>query len=261
MLPTLVLGTDSRAGMFVAPAERAPVIHRAFSPARAVHLARLTLLAVFRSREGVPMTHRRSTLRRSAAALVAALCLSLVAAGCSDDSEPEADAEPTPSETSSTSSIPSPSATQTSEEPDPEPTPPTLPTAAEGSGDKAARAFVRHWVRMVNYAMKTGDVAPLDALHASYCGGCEGGVEQVRQDWSDGKSLVGGKYRIVKLQSVESTEQKVHVVGLVVRSTPQKVLDRKGKVVAKAPSALTGFRLYMRRDGGSWVVGALEGRQ
>lgn len=204
------------------------------------------------------MTHRRSALRRSAVALVAALCLSVVAAGCSDDSEPEADPEPTPSETSSTSSSPSPSETQTSEEPDPEPTPPTLPTAAEGSGDKAARAFARYWLSMVNYAEHTGDVQPLDELHASYCGACDGGVAQVRDDWSEGKSLVGGSYRIVHVRSLASTQKKVHVVSIATKAGKQKVVGPDGNPLEIRKAGLTAFKLFLRRDDGVWHVGALE---
>ena len=71
----------------------------------------------------------------------AALAGSLVS-GCTSSAEPS----PLPPTPSSSSAAPSPS-----------PTPPSLPPEAEGTSPKAAKAFVRHWVDTINYAMSTGD--------------------------------------------------------------------------------------------------------
>lgn len=190
-------------------------------------------------------------VRRGVAVAVAVALMALV--GCGDD-DTEAKPDPTPTITSSPSASPSASEAVT---PKP-PVLPTMPAAARGSGDEAARAFARYWIAMVNYAQSTGDTEPLSALHADYCSGCSAGVEQVKKDWSKGKSIVGGRYKILKLNSLESKEPVVHVVAISTKQGRLKLFGPAGHLINNVNPGLTGFRVYLRRDNGGWVVGAAE---
>ncbi|KQY55468.1 MULTISPECIES: DUF6318 family protein [unclassified Nocardioides] len=185
--------------------------------------------------------------------VAAALCLPLLALSACSDDEPNAKDEPSPSVTMPSSS------TSPSESTTPVPiTAPTMPAAAEGSGDKAAQAFARYWVAMVNYAQETGDTEPLKALHSEKCTPCSSGVEAVDEGYANGKSMVGGQYKITSLKAVDTDQPSVRMIGLVVHATRQKKLDRQGRVLSSTPPGYRGFRLYLRKYSGEWAVGWLE---
>lgn len=97
------------------------------------------------------------------AGLVAALCV-----GCSSETAPVP--APLPSTSSQHQTTPTPTPTPT---PAPTATPPPMPEAARGTGKPAMRAFVRHYVSVINFAEKTGNVAGIRALSAPSCGDCE----------------------------------------------------------------------------------------
>lgn len=178
----------------------------------------------------------------------------LLVAGCSDD-DAKADGEPTSSATSDSSS-PSPTESTTPDEP----TVPELPAAANGSGDKAARAFARYWLKMLDYAQQTGDADSLEALHSKECAGCAAGVMSLRQAFAKGGYVRGGSQRISHLNSVNSNQPGVHVVGIVAKRTRLTQFDQDGEVVGHEKAGLSAYRLYLTRQDGAWVVGALEGR-
>ncbi|WP_067434854.1 DUF6318 family protein [Nocardioides jensenii] len=182
------------------------------------------------------------------------VCLPLLLVSACTDDDAGADPDPSPSSASQSPSN-SPSATPTVEDP----VPPTLPAAAQGSDDKAARAFARYWIAMVNYAQSTGDTLQLAALHDDGCDACTAGVAAVDEGFAKGGSMVGGRYTIRSVQSVDSNQAGVRLVGVLVRATRQRTLNRRGEVTSTARPGLRAFRLFLRKDGaGEWTVGWLE---
>src|SRR3954453_8966531 len=95
--------------------------------------------------------HRATTRYAVAVALAAAFL-----AGCSD--------APRPSPVKAQSAPPSP--TVSSSPAAPGDRPPTMPTAARGTGEEAAKAFVRYWVEALNHATRTGETRALKGLAA-----------------------------------------------------------------------------------------------
>ncbi len=74
-------------------------------------------------------------MRHLVAAAVAALLLPTLG-GCAGDEAPEASPATSASSTSTSAAVP------------------TLPAAATGTGPKAAEAFVRHYVDLINHATR-----------------------------------------------------------------------------------------------------------
>ncbi len=92
------------------------------------------------SRTGAPARHR--------AGLAARVCLGVtlsaaVLAGCQSNPKP-------PPLDDAAASSPPPTASTTKPAP-------TLPAEAKGTSEAAAKAFVRHYIALINYAMATGD--------------------------------------------------------------------------------------------------------
>ena len=88
-----------------------------------------------------------------------------VATGCQSDNAPVPAPAPTKSTTLESPTPESPTRSPT-------PTPPALPDEAKGSGRGAAKAFVLHFIDLVNYAGTTGDVAALRRAAGQGCQSC-----------------------------------------------------------------------------------------
>lgn len=113
----------------------------------------------------------------------------MVLAGC------QSNPEPPPLESASGS--PSPSATES-----PTPAAPTLPAEAKGTSEAAAKAFVRHWIEVLNYAMATGDTAPLSALSDPDCSSCAAVVERIESVYESDGSIVSNGWHVRSIQAV-----------------------------------------------------------
>jgi len=133
----------------------------------------------------------RGLRRRAVAAMVVGGLVGGVVGGCSDESDGDVVATPvtpaSPTPTPSTTSTPSPTEPSGSDSPDP--VEPSLPAAAEGDSVRSAKAFVRHYIELLNYAMTTGDTGRLREA-ADGCGGCDAYAELYEDDYAD-----GGYYR------------------------------------------------------------------
>ncbi|RYZ14550.1 MAG: hypothetical protein EOO70_07575 [Myxococcaceae bacterium] len=124
-------------------------------------------------------THHRTTPRRLAAAAITLTAL-LGLAACGEEL-----IEPKPLETLSSSPTPTPTT----------PAAPELPDAATKPGAKGAEAFVRHYVRLINFAQRTGDTSALESASALQCESCSKGVKYVRDIYEAGGSISGGEMR------------------------------------------------------------------
>lgn len=157
----------------------------------------------------------RSVPRR-ASLLAAALLLGAGAvAGCQSNPKPP----PLDSTAKSISPSPTPSPTQAA---------PTLPADAKGTSKAAAKAFVRHYISLVNHAATTGDTAALRAASDPRCASCNAVIERVESVYSAGGSIAGDGWRVVSLTAVPAQPpQRPRLdVGLIM--SPQKVVARKG---------------------------------
>jgi hypothetical protein len=115
-----------------------------------------------------------------------AACALLITAGCDGDSDQSA---PTPRGESSPSAEPSTPATPRG------PAEPTLPAKAEGNSPQAAKAFVEHYVELLNFAFLTGDISALRKASSSDCSGCRDYVSFIRDLYASVDSMlerVGG---------------------------------------------------------------------
>lgn len=130
-------------------------------------------------------------MRRISTTLIGLALLALSACSGSADPSPPA---PSPSATTQT---PTPT-------PSPSPTPPTMPDAARAHTKAGAKAFVRHFWDVVDYAQQSGETAPVNALTLPGCGGCEGGVRGIDRVYDAGGTIRGG----------QTTTKKFHIEWL-----------------------------------------------
>lgn len=127
--------------------------------------------------------------------VVVVACVAVLASGCEGES---GDTLPPPVTESSSTVRPSDPTTPAG------PVEPTLPAAAEGTSRAAAEAFVRYYIKVLNYSMVTGETFALKAASAKTCEGCLTYVDTIRKmynrggfyrskDWVIGDVLLSGK--------------------------------------------------------------------
>ena len=176
-------------------------------------------------------------------------------AGCTSDAAPVPAPRPSLSTplTSGSPTGPSASPTPTPRE-TPTETPPPMPAAAKGDGRAAAKAFVRYYIDLINYAGRTGDVRRLKARSGTDCLSCmelvrlfsmtysQGGYFHTR-GWTPGVLFVSpGRTSTDWVGALEVIE---HRVEWQTSSTAPET---------SSPNSKLNLRLEFRVDDGQWSV-------
>lgn len=189
----------------------------------------------------------RSIRRRAA---LGGLILVLAGTSTACQSNPE----PPPIEAAPATSEPSPS-------PTPSDAPPTMPAAAKGRSEAAAKAFVRHYVDAVNFAMRTGNTEPLAALRDASCTTCKAIEDRVDEVYGAGGRLEGNGWSIRSLTYVKNAGTGRTLVAAGIDIAPQVTFEQSGASPSHSPQSRGNldFRLIMTPAG--WRVSALEATQ
>jgi hypothetical protein len=133
-------------------------------------------------------------------------------------------------------------------------TPPELPRAATGTDRAAAKAFVRHYIDLVNHAMATGDVAPVVEASGQACESCEAVVDRVQEVYEQGGSIESQGWKITVISPVPGQPKLSPMFDLGLRLTPQRVfVDATAEPRRFDGGKLPATFLLTRHDGG-WVV-------
>jgi Family of unknown function (DUF6318) len=181
--------------------------------------------------------------RALAAAAVLAFALSPVLAGCTDDDGQS----PTP-----TDSSPPPSGHTTtpgSTTSDPADEPPVLPDAAKAQTTAGAKAFVRYYADVLNYAWLNLDPKRLDDISADGCKVCNAIVQSIDKAAKEGGYQHGGQWTVTKTTDIpDSFEDRVSIItaiSIAQGSWRQTASDRVRRI---APSNVTDQFLVIWTD-------------
>jgi len=195
----------------------------------------------------------RTTVKR----LSVAVAVACVLVSCSADAGPRTAPSPT------TSPSPSPTTPSTSEptrEPTNKPTGPSepeLPAAAKAPGTEGAGAFVRYYIKLLNYASQTGDIKPMRSA-ASECNGCRKYEELFSKTYSRGGSFTGNLWSPFAVSVVP--EGRKYVVLTLVKAARGKYSPHAGAKMRPLRPDRYSLRFAVERDGGAWLVSSLEGQ-
>lgn len=176
---------------------------------------------------------------------VAVLTVATALTGC------QSNPEPPPLETA-----PSPSPSPTSTEPTSEPAP-TMPAEAEGTSRAAAKAFVRHWIAVLNYAGPSGDASALRAISTSDCAACGGIADFIEEVHEAGGTIEGEGWRPKRITVVSSTQQQV-VLDVLTEVSEQKVQSAASAEATTFPGGERIKTFWLSRRNGAWVLARLD---
>lgn len=185
-----------------------------------------------------------SVPRRVSVAVALALGV-LVAAGC------QSNPKPPPLETASKSTSPSPSASPTEAAP-------TLPPEAMGTSEAAAKAFVRHWVEVLNYAGPAGDTEALRRLSAPDCAACTAIAKFIEEVKGAGGDIQGEGWTVRSAEVVSKRSGRTAVLDVQTVVHEQHVRTSR---TADMKTFRGGKRLktfWLRAQGSSWIVTRLD---
>jgi poly(3-hydroxybutyrate) depolymerase len=135
----------------------------------------------------------------------------------------------------------------------PTPTQPPIPGEARGLSTISAKAFIRYWIQVFNYAASTGDTSPLRAISAHQCHSCANLAEKIENTYSAGGHTEGSGWSVEDQRFKTSSD-----IRAVIRAAP---LDVWASATAqpehfKGGPRRTKFGLLVH-DGG-WIMGSLE---
>ncbi|MFT4287470.1 DUF6318 family protein [Nocardioides sp.] len=183
-------------------------------------------------------------------AVVATGSLTLPSA-CSSGGSEAADPPPstTPATTPSTSAPP-PSPTPTG------PTPPVMPEAAKSHDEAGAKAFVRYFWAVVDYAQSTGDTDAIGRESVQGCAGCENGISAIRRVYDKHGQILGGDGEVSELSVTwrNSPGLTVAVVTFTLTLQPQQVNYPDDSQDWQSDGGTFQRVLELLADDGAWKV-------
>lgn len=202
---------------------------------------------------------RRRGERLAGVAVGMLLCVPLVACSADGDDDPADSGLPSKHETTAPTTEPSPTPTAT-EPSDPSASPaPSIPGAARKPGRAGAKAFVRFYVELENYARHTGDVAPLRTYSHPQCGGCNYFLRYYRGLYDRGGWIKGGDRTITTFDRVVPAtaphDMYVRISGRTESGTYRK---RQGSSASTGHGERFTLLFWLVREPHGWRVSRLD---
>jgi hypothetical protein len=183
--------------------------------------------------------------RRAATVAVLLLGISGLLQAC------QSNPEPPPLETAA-SSPPAPPTSSPTE------AAPTLPAAAKGRSEAAAKAFVRHYFTTLNYAMNTGTIQPLEALSDKRCESCSAIARNIESTYAAGGHIESRGWLLNSISPVPRQPVRRPIFDLGVRMTTETVTRKAGEKARKFEGGKQPMTIHLLDSGGSWRVLRLD---
>jgi hypothetical protein len=186
--------------------------------------------------------------RALAAAAVLAFALSPALAGCTDDDGQP----PTP-----TDSSPPPSGHTTtpgSTTSDPADEPPVLPDAAKAQTTAGAKAFVRYYADVLNYAWAQGSPEELRQISARSCETCGNLSEFIQKVSEAGGFQHGGEWVVESVGAVPGQPVKNPTVLPLVRVEPGEWKRREAGNLMQIKRHKVNLQIELLWQRGAWMI-------
>jgi hypothetical protein len=130
--------------------------------------------------------------------------------------------------------------------------PPTLPAAAKRNDETGAANFVNYWVKVSNYAARTGDLELLRSLSASDCVGCNRYIDLYEKTYEAGGYFRRGDRRLEAVQ-VQSDQSGTYVTADLL-AAPGLYRNSSELPEKSSPADRTRVTFLAQRRGSSWIM-------
>jgi hypothetical protein len=129
-----------------------------------------------------------------------------------------------------------------------------MPAEAKGTGAKAAKAFARYFVQVINHAMATGDIGPLRAASSRRCHSCTAVEQRVESVYSAGGHFEGDGWHIRSIQMVPDQPARAPILDVGLALSPQTVVKRAAAKAEHFPGGRLPATFWLKRHRGQWLV-------
>ena len=180
-------------------------------------------------------------LRGGSAALVCSVLVTTLAS-CDSAADGEPTPAPVPSTTTATTSAP------------PSPSAPTMPADAQGTSAKAAKAFVRFYIALINHAMATGETTELRAASADGCESCNAVIGRVEDVYAQGGHIKSKGWAVRSIQLVPGTAGAHPSLDIGLRLSPQRVYKAPDAAPERFPGGRLPITIGLEQIGSRWQV-------
>ncbi|MGH3482763.1 MAG: DUF6318 family protein [Nocardioidaceae bacterium] len=197
------------------------------------------------------------SIRRCVAATIAAAVVASGAlAGCGDDeAEPADSGLPAESELTESASEISPSTDgPTPTDPTPSgPQEPPLPAAAKAPGKAGAKAFVAHYIELLNYAQHTGDGTSL-LRYGPSCSLCRSQARFATTTYRRGGWFRGGDWKPDPRTWLILPSGPGYFVAVNIDTAPGSELSKRGGKVTEFEADQLRINFLLKRGESTWLV-------
>ena len=133
-----------------------------------------------------------------------------------------------------------------------------MPAEAKGTSQKSAKAFVRYYIDVLNFATATGDTGTALRLSSPNCDSCSGMLDKIQDVYSQGGYFRGEGWTVtdIKYQPLQSDVKPILTIGI--QLADQDMLehaDGKVKHFEGGPNRLT---LHLASKRSRWLVTQLD---
>lgn len=167
------------------------------------------------------------------------VAFALVLAGCGGDPPPMAPSTPSPSASSTSLAAP------------------VMPEEAKEDSKDGAESFVRHYVRLINFAQATGDSTGLRAASWERCQACSRVSDAIDRLYQAGGHIEGGGWNLRKSFATRETHSKSWLVVASI-SYPKQLVIEPGKGTRELKGGRNSFRFQVKPQEPSKVLSWLR---
>lgn len=135
---------------------------------------------------------------------------------------------------------------------------PTLPAIARGTSAASAEAFVRHYIRLVNYVTWTGRAEVLRESSRASCRSCAAISEASERVYRNGGHIRSAGWRIRRIDIVAGSTPQRKAANLSVFQSPERVTASRGARPKSYTGGLQDMAIHLRLDKRRWSVARLD---
>lgn len=135
---------------------------------------------------------------------------------------------------------------------------PPMPGNARGTSDASAEAFVRHYLKLINYASHTGSTSSLHKAGTKSCQSCSALALFLDRIYSKGGRIKSNGWFLKKIRFVAGPGDSQKVATLVVWQSPEKVTEGRGKASKSFKGGEQRMTIHLVNRSQSWLVNRLD---
>lgn len=136
--------------------------------------------------------------------------------------------------------------------------PPTMPAAARGTSVKAAKAFVRYWVRSLDYAGAHGDTRLLADLSGSSCQSCSRLIREIDRINARGGYIHGAGWSVRQTAPVAGQPAGRPILQVQMFLAPQQIRRQQNSNVIHFAGGLQPMVFHLVHRHARWVVERID---